>query len=75
MINPYDCEGTADAIYQAFSMERAEKRKRMRRLRESVRRQNIFWWVDSFLDAAFSRKLWDFPSVEEYVPEMQIDEN
>jgi trehalose 6-phosphate synthase len=75
MVNPYDCEGTADAIYQAFSMERAEKRMRMRRLRESVRRQNIFWWVDSFLDAAFSRKLWDFPSVEEYIPEMQIDVN
>jgi trehalose 6-phosphate synthase len=42
----------------------------MRKLRESVRKQNIFWWVESFLQAAFARNLEDFPPVEEYVPDM-----
>jgi trehalose 6-phosphate synthase len=70
MVNPYDREGTADAIHTAFAMERSEKRRRMRKLRESVRKQNIFWWVESFLQAAFARNLEDFPPVEEYVPDM-----
>jgi trehalose 6-phosphate synthase len=73
MVNPYDYEGTADAIYEAFSMERAEKRRRMRKLRESVRRQNIFWWVDSFLQAAFARHLDDFPPAGEYIPDMSLE--
>ncbi len=70
MVNPYDREGVADAIHTAFTMERSEKRRRMRKLRESVRRQNIFWWVESFLQAAFAKHLDDFPPVEEYVPDM-----
>jgi trehalose 6-phosphate synthase len=70
MVNPYDCEGTADAIYQAFTMEHSEKRRRMRKLRESVRRQNIFRWVDSFLEAGIARHLGDFPSPEEYIPDL-----
>ncbi len=74
MVNPYDCEGTADAIYQAFSMDRPEKRRRMRKLREKIRRQDIFWWVDTFLQAAFARNLDDFPSVEEYLPDMSLED-
>lgn len=74
LVNPYDCEGTADAIYAAFSMESGEKRRRMRKLRESVRRQNIFWWVDSFLQAAFARNLDDFRAVEEYLPDLATEE-
>jgi len=75
LINPYDCEGTADAIQTAFTMETAEKKRRMRKLRESVRRQNIFWWVDSFLQAAFARNLDDFGSVEEYLPDLAAEEH
>ncbi len=69
LVNPHDCEGTADAIHEAFTMQRGEKRRRMKKLRESVRRQNIFWWVDSFLQAAFARNLDDFAPVEEYLPD------
>jgi trehalose 6-phosphate synthase len=70
MVNPYDRQGVADAIHTAFTMERSEKRRRMRKLRESVRKQNIFWWVESFLQAAFARTLDDFPPHEEYIPDM-----
>jgi trehalose 6-phosphate synthase len=74
LVNPYDSEGTADAIHTAFTMETVERKHRMRKLRESVRRQNIFWWVDSFLQAAFASNLDDFGSVEEYVPDLAAEE-
>jgi trehalose 6-phosphate synthase len=74
LVNPYDSEGTADAIHAAFTMESGEKKLRMKKLRESVRRQNIFWWVDSFLQAAFARNLDDFRAVEEYLPDLAGEE-
>ncbi len=61
LVNPYDVEGTAKAIRRACFMDGRERRARMGRLRDSVRRNNIYWWVDSFLQAAFSRHLDDFP--------------
>jgi trehalose 6-phosphate synthase/phosphatase len=42
---------------------------RMRTLRRSVRAQDIFWWVDSFMRAAINKELRDFPVLEDYVPE------
>jgi trehalose 6-phosphate synthase len=69
LVNPYDIEGVADAIQRAYSMSREERRRRMRRLRQSIRRQGIFWWVDSFLQAAIARDLQDFPLLDDYLPE------
>jgi len=71
MVNPYDVEGVADAIYRAFTMNQDERYARMRRLRENIRKYDIFWWVDSFLEAGFARSLGDFPPIEEYIPEMK----
>jgi trehalose 6-phosphate synthase/phosphatase len=34
----------------------------MRRMRRSIRGQDVFWWVDSFLRAAISRGLQHFPA-------------
>jgi trehalose 6-phosphate synthase len=68
LVNPYDIEGMADAIYRAYGMDSREKQKRMKKLRQSVAKQNIFWWVDSFLDAAFAKYLGDFPLLEDYMP-------
>jgi trehalose-6-phosphate synthase len=39
----------------------------MRTMRRNVRKQDIYWWVDSFLDAVFSHKLKEFPPLNEYV--------
>jgi trehalose 6-phosphate synthase len=50
-------------------MPRAARRSRMRRLRRAVFENDIYRWVDRFLDAAIARDLNDFPVVEEYVPE------
>jgi trehalose 6-phosphate synthase len=72
LVNPYDIEGVADAIYQAFRMDPAERRMRMRRLRQSIRKQDIFWWVDSFLHAAISTHLESFPVLEDYQPQIIV---
>lgn len=68
LVNPYHIQDVADAIYTAFNMERSERKARMRRLRQAIRRQDVFWWVDSFLRAAISKDLHDFPVLDEYIP-------
>jgi len=75
MVNPHDTEGMAEAIRQAFAMGHEERRARMRGMRRHVRRWDIFRWADSFLEVAFSRRLKNFPPLEEYVPETSLSDN
>lgn len=72
LVNPYDVEGVADAIYRAYSMPLEERRLRMRRLRRSIRRNDIFWWANSFLKAAIARDLSAFPLPEDYIPRTDL---
>jgi trehalose 6-phosphate synthase len=74
MVNPYDVESVADAIYTAFEMSRDERRVRMKKLRQSIKKYDVFWWVDSFLQAAFTEKLYSFPVLEDYdyLPQVEI---
>src|SRR6059036_857234 len=51
LVNPYDIEEMADTILKAFRMSQAERSGRMKRMRHVVRKENVFWWVDSFLRA------------------------
>ena len=51
LINPYDIEGVAEAIKEACDMDQSEREWRMRHLRKTVARRDIFWWVNSFLSA------------------------
>jgi trehalose 6-phosphate synthase/phosphatase len=69
VVNPYDVEQTADAIFNAFRMVPSERRYRMKRLRKNVGTQDVFWWVDSFMRAAIDKELRDFPVMEDYIPE------
>lgn len=57
IVNPYDIEQTADAIRQATEMPAEERRTRMQRMRRLIRRENIYWWVDSFIRAAEMRNV------------------
>ena len=68
MVNPYDIEGMARAIYRAFNMSLEERKQRMRNLRENVKNKDVFWWVNSFLNAAIEKNLSNFPQVDEYFP-------
>jgi trehalose 6-phosphate synthase/phosphatase len=74
MVNPHDIEGMADAIRQAVIMPLSERRARMRRLRAVTRREDIFWWTDSFLRAAISKRLDDFPVTEYFIPQSNMRE-
>ncbi|MGE0405432.1 MAG: trehalose-6-phosphate synthase [Candidatus Korobacteraceae bacterium] len=51
LVNPYDTEGVAETLSRAFHMT-DERRSRMRRLRDVVRRNDVYRWADSFLLAA-----------------------
>jgi trehalose 6-phosphate synthase/phosphatase len=68
LVNPYDVEEVAETIAKAVDMPIAERRRRMKALRRKVRKFDIYWWVDSFLNAIFARDLNAFPPLEDYVP-------
>jgi trehalose 6-phosphate synthase len=55
-INPFDIGLTADTLGVALDMPRRQQRVRMRRMRESVRRNSVFRWATRLLsDAAHYR--------------------
>ncbi len=51
LVNPYDVEQTAAAIYRAFTMDAAEKRRRMALLRTQIKRTDVHHWLKTFLSA------------------------
>jgi trehalose 6-phosphate synthase/phosphatase len=50
LVNPYDIDGTAEAIHRALTMDPAERRRRMRALREQVSANDVHRWVSTFLE-------------------------
>lgn len=68
LVNPYDVEAIADALYYATRMDLGERKRQMQALRRGVRKADIFWWVDSFLEAVFAHELEDFPPLSDYFP-------
>jgi trehalose 6-phosphate synthase len=51
LVNPYDVEGTANAIHLALQMPVEERRNRHSASMEVIREYDVHWWCDSFLDA------------------------
>lgn len=51
LVNPYDVEGTANAIHLALQMPVEERRARHQSLMRTIREFDVHWWCDSFLDA------------------------
>jgi trehalose 6-phosphate synthase/phosphatase len=49
LVNPYDVDGTAEAIHRALTMDAPERRHRMRRLRQTVQEFDVHRWAESFL--------------------------
>lgn len=73
LVNPNDLEGTADAIHAACTMPRTERHRRMQLLRRSVRRHDVFRWVNGFLEAAIARDLDAFPLPDDYLPSPEAE--
>ena len=51
LVNPYDVDGTADAVHRALTMDGPERRRRMRALRATVFEYDVHRWAKTFLDA------------------------
>ena len=45
LVNPYDIEDTAAAIFRAVEMPKDEQRERMERMRAQVREHNVYRWA------------------------------
>ncbi len=57
IVNPYDVEQTAEAMFRAITMPAVEQRERMRVMRASVKDFNIYRWAGRMLlDAAGLRQ-------------------
>jgi trehalose 6-phosphate synthase len=72
LVNPHDKEGVAQAIYEALNMSVDDKVQRMKKLRYSVRKYDIYWWVNCFLQAAIAKRLDNFPVMEDYLPQIEL---
>jgi len=68
LINPYDVEGTAARLYEAVTLEQDEIARRMGKLRRQIKRNDIYHWVNSYLNAIAGRDLESFPKIEDYIP-------
>ncbi|MEO8031278.1 MAG: trehalose-6-phosphate synthase [Gemmatimonadota bacterium] len=57
VVNPYDTDESAAALYMALSMPEGEQRARMRMMRSLIREFNVFRWAGRMLiDAAGLRR-------------------
>ena len=72
LINPYDIEGLSETMLKALNMPLEERKTRMHKMRRSVRKNDVFLWVRSFLNTAISKELHDFPIIEEYTPSEKL---
>jgi trehalose 6-phosphate synthase len=50
-INPYDLEGVAQTVRKAIEMSREEQQARMARMRELVKKHDIYHWMTVSLEA------------------------
>ena len=50
LVNPYDIETVADAIYRAIRMPSGEKTARMERMQDHVQERDIYCWVRGFFE-------------------------
>jgi trehalose 6-phosphate synthase len=48
LVNPYHTRAVAEAIRNAYEMPASEQRRRMRKSRARVRREDIYRWRDAF---------------------------
>ena len=49
LVNPYDVEGTADAMARSLAMPVEERRERWKSLMATLRKNDVFVWCDGFL--------------------------
>ncbi len=50
LVNPYDIETVSEAIHKAIKMPPAEKRRRLEKMQDLVKRKDIYSWVRDFFE-------------------------
>jgi alpha,alpha-trehalose-phosphate synthase [UDP-forming] len=68
LVNPYDTEGVASALYRAFRMSGREQRVRMQRMRRWIQRHDVFQWCQSYCSQAVPFRLNPKPARVEVPP-------
>jgi trehalose 6-phosphate synthase len=68
LVNPHDTRATARTLRLALRLTEPERSARMRRLRNEVRRHDIFWWAESFLAAALDEPEISLEALEPGLP-------
>ncbi len=56
LVNPYDTAGTAAAIHLALQMPLEERRSRHQALMTTIRRFDVHWWCETFLESLASAR-------------------
>ncbi|MCY7318866.1 MAG: trehalose-6-phosphate synthase [Ramlibacter sp.] len=56
LVNPYDTAGTAAAIHLALQMPLEERRLRHQALLTTIRRFDVHWWCETFLESLASAR-------------------
>lgn len=50
LVNPYDIDQVADAMYEAYRMTEKERRKRLKRLRKQVQMNTVYDWCGKIFE-------------------------
>lgn len=50
LVNPYDIDRVADAMYEAYRMTEKERRKRLKRLRKQVQMNTVYDWCGKIFE-------------------------
>ena len=51
LVNPYDIDELADAMFEAFRMTEKERKKRMKRMRLQVQKHTVYEWGARIFEA------------------------
>jgi trehalose 6-phosphate synthase len=51
LVNPYDIDELADAMFEAFRMTEKERKKRMKRMRVQVQKHTVYDWGAKIFEA------------------------
>ncbi len=73
LVNPYDVEGVAETLKAALDLPAEERAERMRHMQWRIARQDVFWWADRYLSAAFGESIKGFRGEREYLPLVELD--
>ncbi|MGZ9197102.1 MAG: alpha,alpha-trehalose-phosphate synthase (UDP-forming), partial [Candidatus Deferrimicrobiaceae bacterium] len=68
IVNPYDIEQMADAIFLSLRMEPEERSERMGRMRANIREYNIYRWAGKLIGGLARLRLTDETSTPEAAP-------